>query len=47
MSKVVPAEGVLARYGGEEFAIVLPNYSNEQATTIAEKLKSHIEHQDL
>lgn len=47
MSKVVPKEGVLARYGGEEFAIVLPNYSNEQATAIAEKLKSRIEHQHL
>lgn len=47
MSKVVPKEGVLARYGGEEFAIVLPNCSNEQATAIAEKIKWHIQHQNL
>lgn len=47
MSKVVPKEGVLARYGGEEFVIVLRNYSNEQATAIAEKIKSRIASQNL
>lgn len=29
----------LARYGGEEFAILLPNYSIEQAISLAEKIR--------
>ena len=32
-----------SRYGGEEFTILLPNTSLEEATTVAERLRSQIE----
>ncbi|MEQ1923485.1 MAG: sensor domain-containing diguanylate cyclase [Pyrinomonadaceae bacterium] len=34
---------VAARYGGEEFAILLPQTISEEATTIAERIRSNIE----
>lgn len=37
----------LARYGGEEFAIVLPDATLEQATTVAERLKKLISSQAI
>ena len=34
---------VAARYGGEEFAILLPQTTNEEAATIAERIRRNIE----
>lgn len=31
------------RYGGEEFAVIMPNTSSEQASVIAERIRSSIE----
>ena len=36
---------ILARYGGDEFIICLPNTKYEEAYRIAERIRSHIEHQ--
>lgn len=47
MERIVPKDGILARYGGEEFAVVLPNYSKEQATHLAQTLKERIEGENL
>ena len=33
----------LARYGGEEFTVILPDTSNEEAMTVAEKLRSAVD----
>ncbi len=38
---------VVARYGGEEFAVVLPNTSQHDAHTIAEKVRSTVESKRL
>ena len=35
-------EDLVARYGGEEFAVILPNTNEEQASTIAEKIRAHV-----
>lgn len=32
-----------ARYGGEEFAVILPNSGSEEATVVAERIRSRIE----
>lgn len=37
----------IARYGGEEFAVILPDNNKEQATIIAEKIRSEIEAMSL
>ena len=37
------AGDMVARYGGEEFAVILQNTSAEGATTVAERLRAHIE----
>lgn len=34
---------VAARYGGEEFAILLPQTTNDEAATIAERLRANVE----
>ncbi|WP_297421320.1 diguanylate cyclase [Clostridium sp.] len=39
----IRSEDIAARYGGEEFAILLPDTSEEQALSIAEKLREKIE----
>lgn len=33
----------LARYGGEEFTVILPDTSNEEAVTVAEKLRTAVD----
>jgi diguanylate cyclase (GGDEF)-like protein len=38
---------VAGRYGGEEFAVILPDTSGEDAVTLAERLRVHIEEQVL
>ncbi|MFN0277616.1 MAG: diguanylate cyclase [Pyrinomonadaceae bacterium] len=38
---------VAARFGGEEFSILLPQTTAEEAATIAERLRSNIEHTDF
>jgi len=38
---------VAARYGGEEFAILLPQTTNEEAGTIAERIRRNIEAADF
>jgi diguanylate cyclase (GGDEF)-like protein len=38
---------VAARFGGEEFAILLPQTTGEEAMTIAERIRSNIEHADF
>ena len=35
--------GICARYGGEEFAVVLPDFSNEQAFLLAEKVRLKVQ----
>lgn len=40
-------DDVAARYGGEEFAILLPQTSSEEATVIAERIRSQIERTDF
>ena len=34
---------VAARYGGEEFSVLLPETSSEEALTIAERIRRHVE----
>lgn len=36
-----------SRYGGEEFTILLPNTSLEEATVVAERLRSQIEKKSI
>jgi diguanylate cyclase (GGDEF)-like protein len=38
---------VAARFGGEEFSILLPQTNIEEAQTIAERIRSNIEHADF
>ncbi|MBK8465145.1 MAG: diguanylate cyclase [Chloracidobacterium sp.] len=38
---------VAARFGGEEFSILLPQTTAEEASAIAERLRSNIEHADF
>jgi diguanylate cyclase (GGDEF)-like protein len=35
---------IVARYGGEEFAVILPGVTRESALTVAERIRSSIEH---
>lgn len=35
-------EGLVARYGGEEFVVVLPKIDQNQAVSIAEKIRDHL-----
>ncbi|EKQ51723.1 MULTISPECIES: diguanylate cyclase [unclassified Clostridium] len=39
----IRSQDIAARYGGEEFAILLPDTSEEQALSVAEKLREKIE----
>ena len=41
--KCVGAKGSAYRYGGEEIAILLPNYTSEEATVLAERMRKQIE----
>jgi diguanylate cyclase (GGDEF)-like protein len=36
------SEDVFARLGGEEFAVLLPEIAEDGATTVAERLRSHL-----
>lgn len=40
---IVGNKGTLARYGGEEFAILLPNYSKEEAIRFGEHIRQTIQ----
>jgi diguanylate cyclase (GGDEF)-like protein len=42
-TEVVGAKGRVYRYGGEEIAILLPNYSPEEALALAERLRRALE----
>lgn len=44
MKDTLRADDVAARFGGEEFAILLPRTSPDEAATIAERIRSRIEH---
>lgn len=39
----ISGDATLARYGGEEFVILLPNYTKQQATKLAEAIRAEIE----
>ena len=41
------ATDVAGRYGGEEFAVILPDTTGEDAVTLAERLRVHVEEQVL
>ncbi len=41
--KCVGRKGRAYRYGGEEFALLLPNYSVEEAVCLAERIRKDIE----
>lgn len=41
------AQDVFARFGGEEFALILPETTNENAYTLAEKLRAKIQKADF
>nr|WP_259457952.1 sensor domain-containing diguanylate cyclase [Salipaludibacillus neizhouensis] len=41
--KLTDTDTVFARYGGEEFAIILPDYSAEEALNLAQKLHQSIQ----
>ena len=46
----LPEDAIFARYGGEEFVIILPNFSEQQARQIGDKVRlavkdANIEHQ--
>jgi diguanylate cyclase (GGDEF)-like protein len=42
-SKVFPKSSIFGRFGGEEFLLLLPNTSLENATAIAESIRSNLE----
>lgn len=44
-STIIRNYDFFARYGGEEFVIVLPDTDIDNAATVAEKIRSHIEQQ--
>ncbi|AOT69018.1 diguanylate cyclase [Geosporobacter ferrireducens] len=43
LKNVIRNKDIVARYGGEEFAIILPNTTEEQAISIAERVRTTIE----
>jgi len=43
IKNVAPKGSMCCRYGGEEFMMVLPNYSQQNAKEVAEKLRSEVE----
>lgn len=43
LKSVTPKDCFCARYGGEEFALFLPNYSQNDAKDVAERLRSGVE----
>lgn len=47
ISDTLRATDVAGRYGGEEFAVILPDTTGEDAVTLAERLRVHVEEQVL
>jgi len=43
LSHICQKIGLCARYGGEEFVVILPNHTLEQASAVAEKIRSTTE----
>lgn len=39
----ITKDDIIGRYGGEEFIVILPNRNENQATSIAEKIRSKVE----
>lgn len=42
MDKILRVSDILGRYGGEEFLVILPNTNQEQAFTVANKIREQI-----
>ena len=47
LDNTIRSGDVLARWGGEEFAILLPQTTIEQATQLAERIRSRISTQEI
>ena len=47
LKNVVPKDAPVGRVGGEEFSIILRDFSLSEVNTIAEKIRSDIEHLDI
>lgn len=47
LKNVVTKDAPVGRVGGEEFAIILRDFSLSEVNTIAEKIRSDIEHLDI
>ena len=47
LKNVVPKDASVGRGGGEEFSIILRDFSLSEVNTIAEKIRSDIEHLDI
>jgi len=45
--QVSPGEGLVARYGGEEFVVLLPRFSQQEATKVAHQCMLEIERLNL
>lgn len=43
LRRIVGRKGKCYRYGGEELAVILPNYTAEEATALAERVRREIE----
>jgi diguanylate cyclase (GGDEF)-like protein len=43
LKKIVGGRGRCYRYGGEELGVLLPNFSSDEATVLAERIRKHFE----
>ena len=47
VGQIIREYDLMARYGGEEFAFILPETDTEAARSVAEKIRSTVEHHDF